>query len=136
MASDVAQIWPPASPTITIAAPTMNSAMSAGARISRMGWCAPLDPNAGAVDHAEDDDEVAGRHLAVVRMRRTKWLLEDYESAAIAKALEEKNILDARNELSELRTRLDRLEASLARRDQDLHRQKVDSARPQMHLPR
>jgi hypothetical protein len=62
--------------------------------------------------------------------------VEDYESAAIAKALEEKNILDARNELSELRTRFDRLEASLARRDQDLHREKVDSARPQMHLPR
>ena len=55
--------------------------------------------------------------------------IEDYETAQISEALERKNRLDTRNELSELRLRLARLESLLVQTDPDFHRPTVDFVR-------
>jgi hypothetical protein len=53
------------------------------------------------------------------------------EIVRISEALERKNAKDARNELSELRLRLTRLESLLVQTDPDFHRQTVDLVRSQ-----
>lgn len=52
--------------------------------------------------------------------------VEAYESDAIAEALQRKNSKDARNELSELRLRLARLENLLLQTDEEFHRPTLD----------
>lgn len=58
--------------------------------------------------------------------------IEDFEAKAIAKALQLKNAKDARDELSDLRLRLMRLESRLVQTDPDFHRPTIDIVRPQM----
>lgn len=58
--------------------------------------------------------------------------IEDSEAKAIAEALQRKNAKDARNELSELRLRLTRLESLLVQTDPDFHRATVDLVRTQV----
>lgn len=55
--------------------------------------------------------------------------IEPAEVARISEALEQKNRLEARNELSELRLRLARLESLLVQTDPDFHRPTVDLLR-------
>lgn len=55
--------------------------------------------------------------------------IETAEVARISEALEKKNRLDARNELSELRLRLERLESLLVQTGADFHRPTVDLMR-------
>lgn len=55
--------------------------------------------------------------------------IEPEEIARISEALEKKNRLDTRNELSELRLRLARLESLLVQTDPDFHRPAVDYMR-------
>lgn len=62
--------------------------------------------------------------------------IEPAEIARISEALEYKNRLDARNELSELRLRLARLENILLQTDADFHRPTVDLMRQQMRRSR
>ena len=58
--------------------------------------------------------------------------IEPAEIARISDALESKNRKDARNELSELRLRLARLENVLLQTDPDFHRPSVDFMRAEM----
>lgn len=58
--------------------------------------------------------------------------LEDFERDQIADALAAKRREAARNELHELRTRILRLEALLARSDPDFHRPSIAAARDQI----
>ena len=62
--------------------------------------------------------------------------IEDFEATAIAEAIEEKNARDARNELSELRLRLSRLEAKLSQTDPDFHRPTIDIVGSQVRRSR
>ena len=55
--------------------------------------------------------------------------IEPAEVARISEALEKKKRLDTRNELSELRLRLARLESLLVQTDPDFHRPTVDLMR-------
>lgn len=55
--------------------------------------------------------------------------VEDYETARITEALQQKTRLDTRNELSELRLRLARLESVLVQTDPDFHRPTSDFLR-------
>jgi len=52
--------------------------------------------------------------------------VEPHEITAIADALERKRELEAKNELSELRRRLARLEARLLSTDEDFYRPQID----------
>ena len=56
--------------------------------------------------------------------------IEDYEITAIADALERKRELEAKNELSELRLRLSRLEARMLSTDEDFYRPHIDFLGP------
>lgn len=58
--------------------------------------------------------------------------VEDFERDAIAEALERKQREAARNELHELRARLERLESLLVQSDPDFHRPSIDAARGQV----
>lgn len=58
--------------------------------------------------------------------------IRDFEVAAVFSALEKKQREAARNELSELRTRLTRLESLLAQSDPDFHRPQIDQVRGQL----
>jgi hypothetical protein len=58
--------------------------------------------------------------------------IEHAELARISEALVRKNQLDARNELSELRRRLDRLESLLVQTDENFHSPTVDLVRAQV----
>jgi hypothetical protein len=58
--------------------------------------------------------------------------IEPEEIARIGEALEQKNRRDARNELSELRLRLARLEALLSQTDADFHRPTIDLVRQRL----
>lgn len=62
--------------------------------------------------------------------------IEPAEIARISDALEEKSRLDARNELSALRLRLERLESLLAQTDPDFARASSDCVRAQMRRSR
>jgi len=62
--------------------------------------------------------------------------VEDYEIIAINDALAKKRATEARNELSELRLRLTRLEALLSVQDPDFHRETIDITRAQVRRPR
>ena len=62
--------------------------------------------------------------------------IEHHEAEAIARALDEKNTKDARNELSELRLSLERLEAKLSKMDQNFNRTTIDIPRPQARRAR
>jgi hypothetical protein len=55
--------------------------------------------------------------------------IEENEADSIARALEKKNAMDARYELMELRSRLNRLEALLSAADPDVHRETVTVVR-------
>ncbi len=57
--------------------------------------------------------------------------IEQAELLRISEALEQKNRKDARNELSELRLRLARLESLLVQTDPDFHRPTIDFVRTQ-----
>lgn len=61
--------------------------------------------------------------------------VEDFEIAAINGALAKKRAGDTRNELSELRLRLARLENVLLQTDPDFHRPAVDFMRAQVRRP-
>lgn len=58
--------------------------------------------------------------------------IEPDEIARIGEALGQKNRRDARNELSELRLRLARLEALLSQTDAEFHRPTIDLVRQRM----
>lgn len=62
--------------------------------------------------------------------------VEAYELDAIHDALAKKRAGEARNELSELRLRLTRLESLLVQTDPDFHRPTTDFVRAQMRRPR
>jgi hypothetical protein len=62
--------------------------------------------------------------------------IEPAEMLRIEQALEHKNRMDARNELSELRLRLARLESLLVQTDPDFHRPTTDFMRTQVRRPR
>jgi hypothetical protein len=62
--------------------------------------------------------------------------IEPEEVARISEALEQKNRLEARNELSELRLRLARLESLLVQTDPDFHRPTIDFVRQHVRRPR
>jgi hypothetical protein len=62
--------------------------------------------------------------------------IEPAEIARISEALEQKNRLDARNELSQLRLRLARLESLLIQTDPDFHRPTVDLMGQQLRRSR
>ena len=62
--------------------------------------------------------------------------IEQAELLRITEALEAKNRKDTRNELSELRLRLARLENILLQTDPDFHRPTVDILRTEMRRPR
>jgi hypothetical protein len=62
--------------------------------------------------------------------------IEQAELLRISQALEQKNRKDARNELSELRLRLARLENVLLQTDPDFHRPTVDLMRTEMRRSR
>ena len=57
--------------------------------------------------------------------------IETYEAEQIEAALQRKNETEAKNEIRELRLRLDRLERLLASTDADFHRPSIDAAREQ-----
>lgn len=58
--------------------------------------------------------------------------IEPEEIVRISEALERKHAKDARNELSELRLRLTRLESLLVQTDPDFHRTSIDLVRSQV----
>ena len=62
--------------------------------------------------------------------------IEPAEVARISEALEQKNRLDARNELSQLRLRLARLESLLVQTDPDFHRPTTDLVGQQLRRSR
>jgi hypothetical protein len=62
--------------------------------------------------------------------------IEQAEVARISEALEQKKRLDARNELSELRLRLARLESLLAQTDPEFHRPSFDLVRARVRESR
>ncbi len=62
--------------------------------------------------------------------------IEHAELLRITEALEQKNRKDARNELSELRLRLARLESILVLSDAELHRETIDQTRAQLRRSR
>ena len=62
--------------------------------------------------------------------------IEPAEIARISEALEQKNRLDARNELSQLRLRLARLESILIQTDEDFHRPTTDFVGQQLRRSR
>jgi hypothetical protein len=62
--------------------------------------------------------------------------IEPAEIARISDALELKNRKDARNELSELRLRLSRLESLLLQTDAEFHRPSIDFVQSQVRRPR
>jgi hypothetical protein len=62
--------------------------------------------------------------------------IEPAEIARISDALKQKNSKDARNELSELRLRLTRLESILVLSDADFHRETIDQIGAQVRRPR
>src|SRR5260370_14200667 len=62
--------------------------------------------------------------------------IEQAELLRISEALEQKNRKDARNELSELRVRLLRLESLLVQTDPDFHRPTIDLMRSQARRSR
>jgi hypothetical protein len=62
--------------------------------------------------------------------------VEDYEITAITEALATKRAGDARNELSELRLRLLRLESLLLQTDAEFHRPSIDFVQSQVRRPR
>jgi hypothetical protein len=55
--------------------------------------------------------------------------IEPAEIARISEALKQKQALEARNELSELRLRLERLESILVLSDPDFHREDISAVR-------
>jgi len=62
--------------------------------------------------------------------------IEHAELLRITEALEQKNRKDARNELSELRLRLARLESILVLSDAEFHRETIDQTRAQLRRSR
>lgn len=62
--------------------------------------------------------------------------IEPAEVARISEALKQKNAREARNELSELRLRLTRLESLLVLSDQEFHRETIDVTRAQLRRSR
>jgi hypothetical protein len=62
--------------------------------------------------------------------------IEPAEIARISEALKQKRAEDIRNELSELRLRLTRLESLLVLSDQEFHRAPIYQTRPQVRRPR
>jgi hypothetical protein len=62
--------------------------------------------------------------------------IDHHETTAIADALQKKNAKDARNELSELRLRLNRLEAILSQTDPEFHRTTIDLVGSQVRRSR
>lgn len=62
--------------------------------------------------------------------------IEPEETARIGEALKQKIAREARNELSELRLRLTRLESILVLSDQDFHRETIDVTRTQLRRSR
>lgn len=62
--------------------------------------------------------------------------IEEFEATAIAQAIEDKNARDARNELADLRLRLNRLEALLSQTDPDFHRSTIDIVGSQVRRSR
>ena len=62
--------------------------------------------------------------------------IEHAELLRIQEALEQKNRKDARNELSELRLRLARLESILVLSDAEFHRETIDQTRAQLRRSR
>jgi hypothetical protein len=62
--------------------------------------------------------------------------IEPAELLRISEALEQKNRKDARNELSELRLRLARLESLLVLSDEEFHRETIDQTRAQLRRSR
>ena len=62
--------------------------------------------------------------------------IEPAELLRIQEALKAKNRKDARNELSELRLRLARLESLLVLSDAEFHRETIDQARAQLRRSR
>jgi hypothetical protein len=62
--------------------------------------------------------------------------IEHAEAVRISEALEQKNRLDARNELSQLRLRLARLESLLVQTDPDFHRPTTDFVGQQLRRSR
>ncbi len=62
--------------------------------------------------------------------------IEPAELLRISEALEQKNRKDARNELSELRLRLARLETLLVLSDAEFHRETIDQTRAQLRRSR
>ncbi len=62
--------------------------------------------------------------------------IEHAEMLRIQSALEQKNRKDARNELSELRLRLARLESILVLSDAEFHRETIDQTRAQLRRSR
>lgn len=62
--------------------------------------------------------------------------IEPAEQSRISEALKTKNARDARNELAELRLRLNRLETLLVLSDADFHRASIDIVGAQMRRSR
>jgi len=62
--------------------------------------------------------------------------IEPAEIARISEALKQKQAREARNELSELRLRLTRLESLLVLSDQEFHREAIDVTRAQLRRSR
>ena len=62
--------------------------------------------------------------------------IEPAEVARIGEALKQKTAREARNELSELRLRLTRLESLLVLSDQEFHRETIDVTRAQLRRSR
>jgi|SRR6266403_1457938 len=62
--------------------------------------------------------------------------VEDYEITAINDALAKKRAGETRNELSELRLRLARLESILVLSDEEFHRETIDQTRAQLRRSR
>jgi hypothetical protein len=62
--------------------------------------------------------------------------VEDFEATAIVEAVANKNARDARNELHDLRLRLNRLEAILSQTDPDFHRATIDIVGSQVRRSR
>lgn len=61
--------------------------------------------------------------------------VEDFEIDAINEALARKRAEEARNELSELRLRLERLENALLLSDEKFHREDIDQVRACLRRP-
>jgi hypothetical protein len=62
--------------------------------------------------------------------------IEPSEIARISEALKQKNARDARNEISELRLRLSRLESILVLSDAEFHRETIDLVGQQLRRSR